>query len=315
MNKTDRQFAIILELQRSKVLRAEDLAAIFETSVRTIYRDIQALSEMGVPILGAPGQGYSLMEGYFLPPVGFTAEEAVAMLMGADFVEQRLDGEYASAAKAARRKIEADLPETVRDESTRVRETMRLLQIGEPVTGLRKKEFLGQARRAIMERRKLLLTYLKKMPETDGNRKTARVVAPYGLALVQGNWILIAFCDLRQDIRHFRLSRMTELTVLEDRFLIPPGFKLNQYRQTDDRNERVQVLANPEIADKIAETCHFYMESTEERTDGLVVNFRVRQPEELLSAFLGWGGDVQVLEPETLRRRIREEAEKILKRY
>lgn len=65
MNKTERQFAIMLELQRSKVLRAEDLAAHFETSVRTIYRDMQALSEAGVPILGSPGHGYSLMEGYF----------------------------------------------------------------------------------------------------------------------------------------------------------------------------------------------------------------------------------------------------------
>lgn len=78
MNKTERQLAITLELQRSKTLRAEDLASQFETSVRTIYRDIQALSEAGVPILGAPGQGYSLMEGYFLPPVRFTAEEAVS---------------------------------------------------------------------------------------------------------------------------------------------------------------------------------------------------------------------------------------------
>ena len=80
MNKTERQLAITFELQRSKVLRAEDLAAQFETSVRTIYRDIQALSEAGVPILGSPGWGYSLMEGYFLPPVSFTAGEVTPTL-------------------------------------------------------------------------------------------------------------------------------------------------------------------------------------------------------------------------------------------
>ncbi len=65
MNKTDRLLAIVIELQRKGVLRAEDLAARFETSTRTIYRDIQALSEAGVPVVGAPGQGYSLMEGIF----------------------------------------------------------------------------------------------------------------------------------------------------------------------------------------------------------------------------------------------------------
>lgn len=315
MNKTERQLAITLELQRSKLVRAEDLAAQFETSVRTIYRDIQALSEAGVPIVGAPGQGYSLMEGYFLPPVSFTAEEAVALLMGADFIEQRLDEEYSPAAKAAKRKIEAILPEPVLSESTRVRETMRLLQAGESETRRKEKEYLGQVRRAILERRKIRFTYLKKMPESDGNRKNIREAAPYGLTLVQGNWMLLARCDLRQDLRHFRLSRMTELAVLEERFSMPPGFDLNRYRPPDDRNVRVVVRANPELADRIAETAHYYLEETEEREDGLRVVFRVRRPEELLPVVLGWGGDVEVLEPESFRRRILAEAENILKRY
>ncbi|MDR9855743.1 YafY family protein [Paenibacillus sp. VCA1] len=315
MNKTERQLAITLELQRSKLVRAEDLAAQFETSVRTIYRDIQALSEAGVPIVGAPGQGYSLMEGYFLPPVSFTAEEAVALLMGADFIEQRLDEEYSPAAKAAKRKIEAILPEPVLSESTRVRETMRLLQAGESETRRKEKEYLGQVRHAILERRKIRFTYLKKMPESDGNRKNIREAAPYGLTLVQGNWMLLARCDLRQDLRHFRLSRMTELAVLEERFSMPPGFDLNRYRPPDDRNVRVVVRANPELADRIAETAHYYLEETEEREDGLRVVFRVRRPEELLRVVLGWGGDVEVLEPESFRRRILEEAENILKRY
>lgn len=315
MNKTERQLAITLELQRSKVLRAEDLAAQFETSVRTIYRDMQALSEAGVPIAGAPGQGYSLMEGYFLPPVGFTAEEAVALLMGTDFTEQRLDAHYGGAAKSARRKIEAVLPESVRGESTRVRETMRLLHAGEPATGRKEKDYLGPIRRAILERRKLSFRYLKNMPEPDGSRKSTREVAPYGLTLVQGKWMLIARCDLRQDIRHFRLSRMTELAVLEEHFAIPPEFNLNSYRAPDDRNVRVAVRANPEIADKIVEAGGFYMETMEEGEDGLLIAFRVRRPDELLSLVLGWGGDVVVLEPEAFSRRIREEVQKMLDRY
>lgn len=315
MNKTERQLAITLELQRNKVLRAEDLAAQFETSVRTIYRDIQALSEAGVPIVGAPGLGYSLMEGYFLPPVGFTAEEAVALLTGTDFIKQKLDGEYGNAAKAARRKIEAVLPEQVREESARVRETMRLLHVGESVIGRKEKDYLGQVRRAILERRKLSITYLKRMLESDGKRESRREVAPYGLVLVQGNWILIASCDLRQDIRHFRLSRMTELTVLEEQFSMLPGFDLSRYRPPDDRNMRVLVRVNPDIADKIAETGNFYMETMEAQKDNFLVTFRVRHPEELLAYILGWGGGVEVLEPESFRLRIRAEVEKILKRY
>src|SRR5690349_23695534 len=84
MNRTDRLLAIVLELQSAGRRRAEDLAATFETSKRTIYRDIQALSEAGVPLVAIPGQGYSLMEGYFLPPLTFSAGEAAMLLLGSE---------------------------------------------------------------------------------------------------------------------------------------------------------------------------------------------------------------------------------------
>jgi predicted DNA-binding transcriptional regulator YafY len=315
MNKTERQLAITLELQRRKMLRAEDLAAQLETSVRTIYRDIQALSEAGVPIMGAPGHGYSLMEGYFLPPVSFTAEEAVSLLMGADFIEQRLDTEYAMEAKSAQRKIEAILPESVRNESTRVRETMRLLHTAEPLTKARVKTYLNQIRNAILEQRKISFMYLKKMPGTDGSRYNMREVSPYGLSLVQENWVLIARCDMRQDIRHFRLSRMTELSVLENQFLLPSDFDLNSYRPPEDRNEQVLIRAKPEIADKVMEALYFYMDAFEEQEEGVIFHFRVRYPEEILHYLLGWGGDIEVLEPESLRFRMKEVAINILKHY
>src|SRR5215469_5290717 len=104
MNRTDRLLAIILELQARSRQRAEDLAATFETSKRTIYRDIQALSEAGVPIVSVPGQGYSLVEGYFLPPLRFSTEEAMMLLLGSDSVAQHFDPHYRAAALSASRK-------------------------------------------------------------------------------------------------------------------------------------------------------------------------------------------------------------------
>ncbi|ALP36876.1 transcriptional regulator [Paenibacillus sp. IHB B 3084] len=314
MNKTDRLLAILLELQRKDILRAEDLAAIFETSVRTIYRDIQALSESGVPIIGAPGIGYSLMEGYFLPPVSFSVEEAVALLIGTDFVEQKFDANYGIKAQASRRKIEAILPESVRREVSRVRTTIRLLAVGEGAN-LKEKTCLETLRLAILGKRKVRFGYSKRMPEDDGNRQSVRVVAPYGLVLIRGSWMLIGQCELRQQLRHFRLSRMDELIVLEERFQFPIDFNLQDYKQTDDRHVRVRILARSDIADKVKEANNFYMEAVEERADGLHVLFRVRQPEELLQWILGWGADMVVLEPESLRDRVRSEVEKMLKCY
>ncbi|CAM4508009.1 putative DNA-binding transcriptional regulator YafY [Paenibacillus endophyticus] len=315
MNKTDRLLAIVLELQRHEVLRAEDLAATFETSVRTIYRDIQALSEAGVSVIGAPGQGYSLMEGYFLPPVSFTVEEAVTLLIGTDFIEHWFDVHYGSKSRNSRRKIEAVLPESIRSEASRIRKSFRLLATAEDIARIQEKAYLEAIRRAMLEERKIRFRYSKRIAEADGNRQSVRTVAPYGLVLHQGSWVLVARCELRQNIRHFRLSRMSELIELEDRFKLPADFLLEEYQPPDDRDVRVRIWVQPDIADKVREWNNFYIETIEDHTEGLLVTLRVRQPEELLQWVLGWGGGVVVLEPESFRHRVRNELEKTLKRY
>jgi len=317
MNKTDRMLAIVVELQRRGVLRAEDLAARFETSVRTIYRDMQALSEAGVPVAGAPGIGYSLMEGYFLPPVNFTVEEAAALLLGADFVEHRFDGEYGAKARSAKEKIEAILPGAVREETDRARSAIRLLNDGPVGMREREKAAAGPLRRAILERRRVRFRYAKSLPEADGSRHSERTVEPYGLVFVNGAWTLVAFCLWRQDIRHFRLARMSGLTVLEETFVWPPGFRLADHRPADDRKLTVRVRVDAAVADQVRETGSFYLESFEPGEDGSwwLATFRVRRIEELLRWTLGWGANVQVLEPESMRERLREEIGKMRKNY
>lgn len=315
MNKTDRLLAIVLELQRKEVVRAEDLATLFETSVRTTYRDIQALSEAGVPIIGAPGTGYSLMDGYFLPPIGFTVPEAVSLLIGTDFIEQRFDDDYRVRAQAARGKIEAILPESIRNETSRVRKAMRLLISDKQVRQSKEKEYLEKIRRAILDVQKISFHYAKRLADSEGNRHSIRTVAPYGLVLVQGSWMLVARCDLRQEIRHFRLSRMTELINLEERFELPAHFDLWEYTPPDDRHLRVHLRFNHDIADKVKESNYHYIEDIEEHQDGLHVVLRVHQLDQLLQWVLGWGAGVIVLEPESFRNRIREETKNMLKRY
>ncbi|CAI6062474.1 helix-turn-helix transcriptional regulator [Cohnella sp. JJ-181] len=315
MNKTERMLAIVIELQRKGVLRAEDLAGRFETSVRTIYRDMQALSEMGVPVAGAPGVGYSLMEGYFLPPVSFTAEEAMALLVGADFVELRLDAEFGSSARSSQEKIEAILPESVREETTRLRSAIRLLNDRTASTRGEEKETFEQVRRAIVQKRKIRFRYSKNLPGSDGSRHSERTADPYGLVFSQGAWVLVAFCGLRHDVRHFRLSRMNELVVLDESFEVIPGFNLQSRRPADNRNVIVRMLVDPAIADLVRGSDNFYMETFEPGEEGWLATFRVRQVEELLQWTLGWGAAVRVLEPESLRDRIRAEIENMRKRY
>jgi len=103
MNRTDRLLAIVLELQRYRRShrRAEDLAATFEVSKRTIYRDVQALCAAGVPIVALDRQGYTLAEGYFLPPLSFTTDEALMLALGSGFLSTVFDNDYQNAARAA----------------------------------------------------------------------------------------------------------------------------------------------------------------------------------------------------------------------
>lgn len=316
MNKTDRLLAIVLELQRKGVVRAEDLAARFETSVRTIYRDMQALSEASVPIVGEPGVGYSLMEGFFLPPVSFTVEEAVSLLIGAHFVEQKFDPRYQERAKSSRSKIEAVLPEQVRAEAANILTTMRLLAFASDTpAGKQEKEWVEKIRQALLDAKKVSFHYRKSLAEEDGNRDSVRIVAPYGLALVSGSWTMIGHCDLRDDLRHFRLSRMSQLAITEEGYQRPPDFNLHAYKPMDDRKTYVRLLAQSDIAERIKESNYFFLEGWEDSSDGLLITLRVRQTEEVKQWVLGWGAHLEVLEPEMFRREIREEIEKMIKRY
>ena len=121
--------AIVLELQNNGEQRAEDLAATFEVSKRTIYRDIDALCETGVPIASARGQGYTLIEGYFLPPLNFTIDEALMLVLGADLSAQSFDAQYKSAAEMALKKIEAVLPQRYHDQFTYLKTNLSLIHI------------------------------------------------------------------------------------------------------------------------------------------------------------------------------------------
>ena len=130
MNRTDRLVGILLELQAHGGLRAEDLAARFEVSVRTIYRDLDGLAEGGVPLVATPGQGYRLLEGYFLPPLAFTATEAALLALGGEFVRQRVDPELQRPAEDALQKLTAVLPADRRAAVARWRAEMLFPRMG-----------------------------------------------------------------------------------------------------------------------------------------------------------------------------------------
>ncbi|MDT4944854.1 MAG: hypothetical protein QOH14_1587, partial [Pseudonocardiales bacterium] len=203
--------AALLELQAHNLVRAEDLAQRLEVSVRTIYRDLAALSETGVPLVALPGKGYRLMEGYFLPPLSFTATEAALLVVGGEFVSGRVEPELRGAAEQALRKLSGVLPADRRAAVARWRNEM-LFPTRDGAVDPR----LAAVRTAIQDRRVVRLVYhafRRAEPEQ-------RDVEPISLVYFAATWQLAAYCRVRQGPRMFRLERIEHMEVLHETFAL-----------------------------------------------------------------------------------------------
>jgi predicted DNA-binding transcriptional regulator YafY len=314
MNRTDRLLAIVLELQAAGRRRAEDLAATFEVGKRTIYRDIQALCEAGVPVISTPGQGYTLAQGYFLPPLSFTPDEALILLLGGDVMAQSFDAEYRAAAQSAGRKVAGALPEPLREEVRSLQESIRY--VGDSARERpHEAALLRQLRRAILGRHGVRFSYHARHGQDDADSYSTREADPYGLVFYLGAWHMTGFCHLRQDIRHFRVERMQQLAVLPRTFTRPPDFKLQQRDGEEQRRLLVRALFELSIVDWVRESPSYFAVGEELRDDGLLITLRVRHEREVLQWLLGWGSRVRVLEPDSLRALLAEEAKMILDQH
>jgi predicted DNA-binding transcriptional regulator YafY len=217
MRRADRLFQIVLFLRRRRVVTARDLAAALEVSERTIYRDVQELSACGMPIAGEAGVGYQLRRGFDLPPLMFDREELQALRLGARMVRSWADPELSQAAANALRKIEAVLPEGLDDPG----ETLFAPHFHPYPTA-----WVGLLRRAATERRKTRFAYTKE----DGTA-SSRTVWPLGLFYWGAVWTLVAWCEMRDDFRSFRLDRIAEPEALEEGFTLAAGQRLEDFLQ------------------------------------------------------------------------------------
>ena len=172
---------------------------------------------------------------------------------------------------------------------------------------------LRKLRQAILERKTARFVYHTRYPDAESQAPAPRDVDPYGLLHDNEAWYLLAYCHTRHGIRNFRLDRMDSVELLARTFARTAP--LNQYDPDPEARGRrlaIRALFDPAIARWVRESRYFYVVSQEDTPDGLLVTLRVRQESEALQWLLSWGGNVKVLEPESLRRQIAGEAEKLL---
>ena len=217
MRRAERLFRLVRELRSRGVSRAEDLAAYFEISVRTVYRDIAHLQASGLPIDGEAGVGYILRPGFDLPAMTFTFEQLDALAIGLSFVEVAGDTSLSEAAQEVRAKLQAALPEPEK----------RKLE-NAPLFASRRQgqatPMLKTVRRAIRETEVLQLRY----SDGEGNQ-TKRRVRPLGIWAFTDGWLFVGWCELRRDFRAFRLDRISAIEVTGEHFVDEPDKSLSTY--------------------------------------------------------------------------------------
>jgi predicted DNA-binding transcriptional regulator YafY len=235
------------------------------------------------------------------------------LLLGSDFMAQNFDAQYRAAAQSASRKIEGVLPEKLRDEVHYLQNSIRFIS-RDTLEFSPRAELLQQLRRAVIQRTTVRFHYHTRHA-TGTIEQNNREADPYGLAYSSGAWYLVAWCHLRQDIRNFRLERMEKLELLPETFQRPTGFTIQASRSNDSRTTIIRVRFDHEIARWVQEAPSFYTIHEEQTPDGLSVVLKVRQESEVLQWLLSWGRHAHVLEPESLRTRLKEEAQAILENY
>lgn len=312
MNRTDRLLAIVLELQSRGKLRAEDLAEIFGVTKRTIYRDILALCGAGVAIDSIPGKGYSILDGYFLPPLSFTQDEATMLILGSDFVAQNFDSQYCNAASSASKKIEAVLSKQLRDEVEYLKKSIRFVSMAQN-NNEELMNSLRLIRRAIIEKKVIKFRYYKRTLEKS--KPTQREVNPLALVHLSGNWLMSGYCHLRKEIRSFRLNRMETLVVTDKTFVRPPDFRMEQLEEDDSPKILVKLLADKSIIRWINEFKPYRFVNQQKNKNGFVLTFEVDNESQILPWILSWGSKIKVLSPLALKNLHKQEAEKLLKEY
>lgn len=306
MNRIDRLTAILTHLQSKRTIRAAELATRFEVSLRTIYRDVRSLEESGVPIIGEAGQGYSLVEGYRLPPIMFSREEALSMLVAEKLVEKSLDEQSNKSFKEALIKIKAVLKSSEKDLLVEVQDTIKVLKSNSSDGANKSSKAFQTILLSISEKKVVAATYVTFDPE----HTTERELEPVGLFHSFEQWYLMAYCRLRNDYRTFRLDRFSNLQITDISYSTAKHPSLQSYldKVSSERKLHQIVLEVPDSSLKYLVNSKY--------NNGFVSEKRIDKTTEMtfmnssIEGFVRWiislGDVVKVKQPELLRDRLAE---------
>jgi predicted DNA-binding transcriptional regulator YafY len=311
MNRIDRVSAMLTQLQSKRVVKAQELADRFEISLRTVYRDIRTLEEAGVPLVGEAGIGYTLMEGYRLPPVMFTQEEALAFLTAEKLIAKLSDGATDQHFKAAMYKIKSVLKSGEKEFLEDLEERIQVVGNPKPDVVKPQEDVLQAILKSITEKRVINISYFARYNE----QATERNVEPIGICFSANRWHLIAYCQLRNDYRDFRLDRISELSQTKQFFKLGQHPSLKDYLQEIAQSRElitIKILVEKWVVKHLLEQKYLYgFVNEEERGEQVEMTFLSSSIEIFARWLMIFGESTEIITPHTLQEKLNEFIEKL----
>ncbi len=313
MSKYDRLLNLLSLLRSRNNLKASDLAHECEVSERTVYKDIVSLSSANIPIYF--DDGYKLLTDAFLPPLNFSLEDYLLLKLGLNSTPVGNDTPLGKSAKRILSKIDAGLSPEVKN---------RLGDLGDPLRMNMKTTadfsklglVFSLIEQSILNKRTIRLDF-----EAQDSGKSLKEVDPYSLIFRRHSWYLLGFCHTRKEIRVFRLNRIKKVTLTDKNFERKPGFSVEEFFKdswevNQGKTAEVKLRFTGKAVKLIESNQHHPSEKLNKEKDGsLVYSIRVNGTEEITRWIMGFGDMVEVLEPEELRKDIKDKVQKMQKLY
>jgi predicted DNA-binding transcriptional regulator YafY len=300
MNRIDRLHAILTHLQSKRLVKAQELADRFSISLRTVYRDVKALEESGVPVIGEAGSGYSIMEGYRLPPLMFTQEEAASLLLAGKLATPQTDASVQKHIEEAMLKIKSVLRTADKEQLNELSNRIQILSIKNSEAPDQK--HLNVLQQAVAANRLLFIRYESSYSKTE---TTERLVEPLGLLHYSNAWHLIGWCRLRKDYRDFKVNRISRLQLKDETVDVSKHKSLQEYINSIARNyelTEVIITVEKDIAKYMEVNKHYYGFVRQEVMDDKVrMYFLTAYPEPFARWLLMFTNSVVVESPAMLQ--------------
>ncbi|MCP4754050.1 MAG: YafY family transcriptional regulator [Proteobacteria bacterium] len=315
MNRIDRLTAILIHLQSKRIVKAKEIAGRFKISIRTVYRDIRALEDAGVPIGAQAGEGYSIIEGYHLPPVMFSRQEAGALLIGGKLIEKFSDDSVSSQFESALYKIRSVLSDADKEYIDNLNTNVEVLKhTGHEKDG-HTKDFLSDLQSQVARHKITEIEYHSGYKDET----TTRLIEPIGLCFWGANWHLIAFCTLRNEYRDFRVTRIKRLTATGMIFDADRHESLQDLVQKLLPSEKMKpavVRFEKSAATEIKEQKYYFgLVSEKDMGDRVEMHFLSSSYSYLSNWLMTFTDKVEIVSPNELMNLLRHKAKELYQHY